>query len=150
MNADLRIRAQEPSDRGFLRSSWVENYREHSCDKMTRRIPGSEYRPRWSRIAERLLDTAQVRVACAPDDPDTILGYIVWEPSRPGRPAILHWVYLRLEFQGFGLLDQLLREAGIDRDKQDQPLWYSHQTLKFSRLRKPESWTYYPWLTLGV
>lgn len=149
MSEELVLRDQVPSDRGYLRSSWVVCYREHCSDRTIRRIPGGEYRPRWSRIAERLLDTAQVRVACAPDDPDTILGYIVWDPARPGRPAILHWVYLRLEFQGLGLLDQLLREAGIDREKPD-PLWYSHQTLRFSRLRKPESWTYYPWLTLGV
>lgn len=145
----LRIREQTPRDRGYLRSSWVECFREHGSDKVMRRIPGGEYRPRWSRIAERLLDTVQVRVACAADDEDTILGYIVWEPAKPGRPAVLHWVYLRLEFQGLGLLDELLQAAGMSRESTAQ-VWHSHQTLKFARLRKPESWSYYPWLVLGV
>lgn len=146
----VQFRQQKDSDRGYLRSTWVDCLREHAVDTALRSIPAREYRARWSRIVERLLDSVQVTVACDPQDQDTILGFVVWEPETPDHPVRLHWIHVRRELQGFGLGRSLLAEAGLSLRDEATAVQYSARTVRWDRVRKPECWKYLPWLTLGV
>lgn len=150
MKPPVKMRDPIPGDRGYLRSTWVDCYREHAVDSTIRSIPGREWRARWGRVAERLLESSRVRVACDPQDPSTIIGYIVWEPATAQDPVRLHWVHVRRELQGFGMLAVLLEEAGLSRADGATPVHFGTRTVRWDRIAKPACWKYLPWLTLGV
>jgi hypothetical protein len=57
-----------------------------------------------------------VRVACLPDAPDVILGYLV----REGH--IVHWAYVKKPFRRLGILRALA--AGVPPD-----FLYTHRTI---------------------
>jgi len=104
---EIIIRPAELSPEGdlhFILSSWLKTYRESG--KFTRRIkPQTFYQYHEERI-KRLFDwpLAEVTIACTPQEPTVILGYRVSEE----KDHVLHWLFVRPEFQKMGIAKKLL------------------------------------------
>ena len=108
MDPGLKIRPSEQSDYSFLIAAWLNNYRRESY--FAARITDKVFFHHHHDIVERLLARSRVLVACVPDDPNEIIGYIVWEPG------ILHWTYVKKAFRKLGVGAALLKATDLPDD----------------------------------
>lgn len=76
------------------------------------------------------------------DDPDTIIGYLVHSQVPVNAPPVVHWIYVKHSFRGFGLAKRMLDHAGIALES---VAIYTHTTDKIRR-RPPEKWELQPYL----
>ena len=122
----VQIRCGRDSDLSFMIQSWL---RSHCRSDFARRIPRPHYMANHHGIVVQLmLNSAQsngqnsatergivdcinsgkelksggVWVACNPDDPDQIFGYLV------GEPRVLHYIYVKAPFRRNGIARKLV------------------------------------------
>lgn len=107
MSADLplALRPMESGDRSFVIDSWLRSYRESA---FARRIPHDVYYSRFghSGLVEEIVDRAgQVVVACLPEKPTFLYGWIAC--SQPGAAPLLHYLYVKQDFRPAGIAARL-------------------------------------------
>ena len=139
----LLIRDATADDLTWVRSSWVSSYHDHTTHCLIRRMPSAEYYYRWRSLVADLLQRATTRVAYHTAAPDTVLGWVCYQPGTPLR---LHYLHVRQSAQHRGLARELLDAAGAGAAV---PCWYSHRTT-FSDARCPDGWEFKPWMLIGV
>lgn len=66
-------------------------------------VPKAIFMQEYHGIVERLLDTAEIRVACLKDDPEVILGY-----ALINAPDTVHFVFIKKAFRGIGIAKSLV------------------------------------------
>jgi GNAT superfamily N-acetyltransferase len=81
------IREARASDLAFVRNGWIESLMMRVRSRLTAEV-------------KQLLREGKVRVACDPDDPDTLLGFAVIDGKDP---ACLHYAYVRNELRREGI-----------------------------------------------
>ncbi len=129
-----KIRTAKNEDVPFIVSTWLNNYRKGSDFTKRPQIIPPIYFKYHHAVIERILIRQSCRavVAHAPEDVDTILGFIVWETglllSLPR--DIVHYIYVKEPFQGLGVASSLVTSCGFDpfsiyfthhtRDRKDQ------------------------------
>lgn len=120
----LLIRPAIAEDAAYILSSWTRSYHRDFIGNFFR--PWELYLPAArDRIANILArDTTNVIVAVQPEEPDIILGYLVWEEDSNNQ-NIIHYVQTRGGWKRKGIAKFLLRKAGIDVQK---PLFVSAVT----------------------
>lgn len=123
------LRAPRVEDVPFLRSSWVKSYAKYSVfndDDEERtvkgprpaRMPAHVYVPEQHALIARILErpSALTVIACNPDDPDQIFGYVVAErvegQGKEGR-NIAHYCYVKEPFRKQGIARELLRVVRV-------------------------------------
>jgi hypothetical protein len=94
-------------DHNFIYSSYLKSFRRGHPMVW---VPHALYFKPQASILARLLRQADVRVACFPEDPTEILGYIVYQHVPDA--LVLHYVYTKLHGRGVGL--KLLRSVAGD------------------------------------
>lgn len=99
--AELVIRKAVSSDHVFIMDSWMRSYRKSPDSNLADCL----FFPAYRATAGKLLQTAQVDVMVVPDNQDTILAYIVYEPG------VIHWIYVKRDYRDSGLA-RLLIEKG--------------------------------------
>lgn len=101
----FKIRTLRPSDRALVIDSWKKSYEGspavRGCDR-------EHYRTEMNRSINRLLDKATVRLACDPNDEDTVVGWVAFT----GRE--LHWGYVKEAFRTECKLADMLAGVPID------------------------------------
>ncbi len=98
-----KIRSAVPSDVDYIYSSWAKSFRLNSG--LGKSVRKSIYFREFHALIDHILDHSQVLVAS--DDTDlAIFGYIVFE-----LPNIIHYVFVKESFQGFGLAKKLIKQA---------------------------------------
>jgi len=102
----IDIRPSVPADEPVIYSHWIE------CQ--SRQRPFSKLDTNWHAagqhaLIERLLKRTRVMVACDPRDPDQIYGYLV-----TGRPRVLYWIYVKMDFRRGAVATRLLRHVFDD------------------------------------
>lgn len=92
----VAFRDKVETDEKFIYSTWLNNL---YANTRWRRQIGKRQVWNYNKIIEFILQKPQVfiRVCCLKDDPDTILGYSVFELAPPD--IILHWVFVRADWQ---------------------------------------------------
>jgi GNAT superfamily N-acetyltransferase len=121
--AAVQMRDGTPSDLEFIFSTWLRSM--WASDPMLRHMARRDFFPAQHRVIERLLSRgATVRVAHLEGAPHVILGYTVTE-----RPGVLHWVYVKQDFRGFGIATRLLDGLAWAR--------YTHWTPDLRRILRP-------------
>lgn len=144
------VRAMRPSDREYVRLTWLNNYRE-SAVGIAAKMPRDLYRRCWGKMIDAVMRRAEVRIACTDDDADTIVGFAVLVP----RERVIHYVYTREGWRELGVAgdlvaDLLLRECS-----------YSHCTDALERkasdagagrrgAKVPAQWHHAPWLLVTM
>jgi GNAT superfamily N-acetyltransferase len=110
----IRIRAFHEADFSFVIDSWLRSYRTApECAGMANDMYFAGMRARVGRIAER----GSVLVACLPEDAATILGWICYEPAKPGSSVVtVHYCYVKQDVRRRGVASALGEAAGVARN----------------------------------
>lgn len=104
----VRIRFFDTSDANFVLNSWLKSYREAPAVSP---VPPQYYFEGQQRLIAGLAETAQILIACDRDDPGQIFGWICYEQGLEGS-IILHFLYVKHRYRGFGVAKLLIGEAG--------------------------------------
>jgi len=104
----FHIRAATQTDVPFLADSWIEHLRAFSGGTRKRDV-----RP----VVVGIIQTSgiQAAVLVASDDPNFILGYIIYETFE--HRNVVHWVHLKHQFRRFGLGRRLIESAFGERPR---------------------------------
>lgn len=112
---DIILRPRVGGDTECIYSSWIRSY----CADIS--IPGPQRS--WLFAAQRslihdLLPRCHTLVACQPEHPDQVYGYLVHGPGR-----VMHWIYVKDIFRRAGVATRLMVEAfGDFKDR----IYYTH------------------------
>ena len=111
MNADLPIvlRPGNPdTDLNYVRSSWLKTY---STSDFAKSINHDLFFKRHTVVVNDLLSRCLVTVACDPEDPSFIFGWIAYELD----PACVHYVCVKNRYRrDYGVGKRLLTAAFPD------------------------------------
>lgn len=95
----------------FVSKSWLASFRSSDWAGP---VPNNLFEQVYADAIRQLLERgAQVLVACNPDAPDHVLGWICFERTRDDRPVV-HYMYTKSLFRRRGVARSLLAAAGID------------------------------------
>jgi L-amino acid N-acyltransferase YncA len=105
VTAPYRIRPAVDEDLPLVVQTYVREAR--------RALRASELPPTWDAVGERFVAECYLRglvsVACAVSDESQILGYCL--ADRRGSEAVLHWLYVRGPFRGWGVAQAMAAHA---------------------------------------
>jgi GNAT superfamily N-acetyltransferase len=120
------IRSIRPEDHNLVLATWLNSYYEHMRDF---RPPRTVYFCHHQELAKLKLKS-DVRILCNKEDEDQIIGYSIFDG------AVLHYVYVKNFFRGFGFGKMLIADRHIEQ--------VSHLTEDLKKLiKKP---VYNPYL----
>lgn len=106
MNQDIKIRKSNNDDFSYILVSWARHFKFSSI--FARKISPAIYFSNHHKVIKKILNrkTTHVLIAHLPDDPDVIIGYLVYEGVE-SRPTI-HMIYVKRAFRKFGVATELL------------------------------------------
>ena len=138
----ISIREATPEDLSFIFSSWLKSFRSGLiCKHVDNTIYFSEHH----KVIERLLKRSTTVMACDPNDPATIYGYLCFD--RVEGILVVHYAYVKQTFRGMGVLRQLLKS--IEGHDWNGAGLFSHSTLISSRLSLKYNLVYHPYILLN-
>lgn len=126
MNINIRDMVEE--DRSFIFATWLLGLRHGN--ELYKEIKKESYFSKYKQVIELLLSRSTVKVACLIDDPDVVLGYVVYQGDK------LHWVFVKKAWRKLSIASQLVPK---------NIKYYSHIT-KMIRSFKPQGWEFDPFL----
>jgi len=89
-------------------------------------------------ILKKILTNCTLLVACDPEDPDVIWGYVAFDQVDP----VLHFVYVKGAFRRMGIGTRLLNEARL---MLDDPVIVSHRTESLFKAWPNVKWRWNPY-----
>lgn len=94
-------------DLNFILNSWMTSYRtEYSF------LPDKVYYTGMQKLIGALALESQVLIAHEPNDPNKILGWMVYRPpSEPDAAMLVHYTYVKHRYRRFGLGKRMLTSA---------------------------------------
>ena len=104
MTPPFLLRAMTAADHGFVFSAWEKGAWELSPYRW---VSWQRFRRGFGPEAQR--KAKDVWVACHPDSPDTLMGFVA-----KGGPSVVHWVYVVGILRRNGLAASMVRELGLD------------------------------------
>ena len=105
----ITIRDADPADVSFIFSSWLKSFRKGElCQGVDNAIYYSEHH----KVIERILRRSTVKIACNPQDPSQIMGYLVYE--KLDGIWVFHYCYVKHTFRNLGVARELARAAEHD------------------------------------
>jgi GNAT superfamily N-acetyltransferase len=120
------LRPAQPADAVYVMHSWLRSYESSAVA----RDMGRSYYLSHERTIRRILERADVLVACLEDDPETIVGYAVTGPET------VFYVYVKKDFRRLGIARALLAPY------LELATIYTHKSAR--ALPVPASWVYVP------
>ena len=111
-------------------------------------------------ILKKILNKCTLLVACDPDDPDVIWGYVAFDAGLPvpgnsgsyelNRTPVLHFVYVKGAFRRMGIGNRLMDEAfercnGCWAQIADHPVVVSHRTESLFKAWPSVKWRWNPY-----
>ena len=116
------IRKALPEDISFIYSSWLKSFRYGAtANKLVRTdIFFTNYRE----VLDSILARSLTLVACLPDSPEVILGYMVYEED------IIHYCFIKHSFRRLGIASRLLEQTGL----KDSEFKVTHRTNELSKI----------------
>jgi hypothetical protein len=121
----ILLRKIEPDERALslVLDSWCKTVAaeppwDYSCTPHTPPTPPTLLIYEHDTLLKKIIPHSTITLACDPDDPDTIWGYVCFDDD------LLHFIYVKSAFRGFGIGGCLLRAAGLP----DSNVITSHRT----------------------
>jgi hypothetical protein len=121
----ILLRRPEPDDRAirFVLDSWCKTVAaeppwDFSSTRHTPPPPHPLLIYEHDTILKKIIRNSSITLACDPDDADTVWGYVCCDGE------LLHFIYVKSAFRGFGIGGCLLRAIGIPKGK----MMISHRT----------------------
>jgi ribosomal protein S18 acetylase RimI-like enzyme len=141
-NSPIRLRPSVEEDLPFIYNSWLKSYRfSHFGEKITNTIYFTDHH----KVLENLIKHSKVIVACNPEDPSQVYGYIVGG-AREG-VFLLHFLYVKHTFRNMGIGKTLLDAMGHDSSS---AAVYTHHTRMADKLASKHNFVYHPYLMFDV
>lgn len=108
------LRGADPTlDLGFIFGTWRDTFRESQWAGV---VPNHLYRDTMDEMIRGLLTRgAKVMLATNPSDNSHLVGFICYETPLD-HPPVLHYLFVKDAFRGYGAGKQLLERAGFRRD----------------------------------
>ena len=98
-------------------------------------------------ILKKILTNCTLLVACDPEDPDVIWGYVAFDGNGPS--PVLHFVYVKGAFRRMGIGTRLLSEALQDWTgsfkTENHPVVVSHRTESLFKAWPNVKWRWNPY-----
>ena len=127
MESRVVVREGRQEDLPFVFATWLRNY--YAGSLFAKRIPKNVFFKSHHQILERLMQRgAKALVAALPEDPDTIIGYVVFET----KPEVIHFAYVKGPFRRMGIGRELLAKTGLAVEKREVAC--SHWTFTLDEL----------------
>jgi hypothetical protein len=134
LGAELKIRPAEPTDLNFIFDSFRASI---SFDaELGRDVSRRVFVREFMRTIDEILKVSKVAVACKADEPDIILGYLVYDHK-------IQFCFVKMAFRQMGIARALADHAGFSgknkietpfQTKMSIPIFESHPQLKFKPL----------------
>lgn len=137
----IEIREGIVDDANFILNSWLKSYRRSmfAC-KMTDTV----YYDCHHEVLRKLLKSCTVLVACPPNDPGQIYGYIVAEVVD--NVPVIHFAYVKHTFRGFGICTALVNKV----KPENAGAMFTHYTRFSDKLAAKFSLVYHPYLAFKL
>lgn len=103
----ILIRPYKEQDKDFICSSYLNATYFKSMDKSTRLVRKHDHDFAMDRRINDLIAESVVLIACPEDDPDTIVGYLIYVHE------ILHYIYIKRDFRMMGIANELVKSSGL-------------------------------------
>ena len=120
-------------ERSWIIKSWL------ACDRASL---AARHRPDYLKAKgaeiEQLLSTCSTLVTCSAENPDALIGFVVFEPAT----SVLHYVYVRKADQSLGFARELVQATGL---LPGHSVRCTHRPVGSGYGRNlPDGWTYSP------
>lgn len=132
------LRAMIEDDERFIFTTWIKVF--HEVPPINFCI-SSVYLPRQREVIGTLLETANVLVACQPEEPDSILGYIVYEFVAD--ILVVHWMHVKDPWRNQTLAKTILQS--IYPEVGTYPIVCTHNFKSYTKMRHNYKLTYDPY-----
>lgn len=129
-----KIREALDDDRNFILSSWLRSFRNNG--DWPRHIDSATYYANHQSVIQRLLTLCDVKIACASDDENLILGWCCVDGST------VHYVFVKEQYRKLGIAKAMLDGIG-------EKATYTHWTRIIKDLEqagKLLNWRYNPYV----
>lgn len=97
------LREMTDLDKSFIYNSFLISYKAHSMSKY---ISNFIYFEQQAKIITELFKISTTLIACFPEAPDEIMGYIIYEYLKS--TPIVHWCYIKKNFRHNGMFRTFL------------------------------------------
>lgn len=101
---DIIIRKIKPEDLSFIFDAFRESFKNDS--KLGKSCRTSIFNREFNKVIDYILSTATVAIACAKEDINTILGFIIYQGQE-----IIHYVFIKSGFRQLRLASVLMAYA---------------------------------------
>jgi len=100
----IMIRSYRPNDEAFIYATWLRDL--YSSDSWYSHIKKTVFMTHYHRVIELILKNNAnfVKIACLKDDPDTILGYGVFNLEE----TIIHYIFIKKAWRKIGIGKMLI------------------------------------------
>lgn len=115
---DFSIRLVNPEDIPFIYSTWLKSFKQDSSTGTSMRK--TVFMKDYVKVIDAILQdpNTTVFVACKLDEPNIILGYMVFGPNR-----VFHYIFVKEAFRLFGIARTLFKSNQVDGES-----FCTHQT----------------------
>jgi GNAT superfamily N-acetyltransferase len=134
----ILLRSANEEDISFIFNSWLKSFRNSFFCKG---IVNSVYFTEHHKLIEKILKTASAVIACNPEDPSQVYGWICAEEIDG--VFCMHYLYVKHSFRGLGigrlLFNTFTHESGLAGI-------YTHQTRASETLGIKLNLIYHPYV----
>lgn len=109
--SDTLVRTFRDTDIGLICDSLFKCMRKSDLGRW---LDDRVYDEQLAPVMKQHVLSGQVLIACHPDDPDVIFGWMSHEASE------LRFVYVKRTLRGCGIATELLESAGMGKEKMSQ------------------------------
>lgn len=109
------IRDATANDLPLIMSAWGQGYRKTL--RKGEMLPG--FKLVFAEMAACLLKTSSVRIAEGTASADQARGFAVWESVPEVNRTYLHWLYVKRDYQGYGIAKALVADMQVRTGRTD-------------------------------
>jgi hypothetical protein len=124
---DFVVRDMTEDDRRFVSHAYLTT---HYLSKPIKFVPKTRYFQMSAKVLEKLLSRAKTVVACFPEDPNELAGFLIYELHAAA--MVIHFIYVKKLLRNQGVAKRMV----LDLSEGKQLLVASHICDKFLTWRK--------------
>lgn len=137
----IKIRNIEQSDVPFMFNAWLRSFRS---GRFANKVDNSIYFAEQHKVIEKLVSRCTLSVACNPEEPGLIYGFIAHEMVEG--IFVLHYIYVKHTFRNLGIGKELLDSTGHDFSSAGCA---SHMTFISEKLQAKYNLVYHPYILVN-
>lgn len=112
MHIPFILRSMTENDKSFIYNSFLKSYHDHYPAKF---VPDILYYKPQSDIIDYLLTTSTCLIACFPEDPSEIAGYLLYQEVSDA--LVLHYIYVknlhRWKYMATDMINQIIDKKSL-------------------------------------